>query len=71
MLTFTDLLYPLCFVCVAEHGLKLPWPSALFASREGFAMGFSRRFMPLLTADTFEIPHQHSGEMLSELMAKC
>ena len=69
MLTFTGLLYPLGFSCVAEHGLKLPWPSAPVASGEGFAVGFSGRVMPSLTAGTFETPHQHSGEMLSELIA--
>lgn len=70
MLTFTGLLYPLGFSCVAEHGLKLPRPSGPFASGEGFAVGFGGRVMPLLTADTSETPHQHSGEMLSELIAE-
>lgn len=71
MLTFTGLLYPLGFSCGAEHGLKLPQLSAAFARGEGFAVGCSRRVVPLLTADTFETPHQHSGEMLSELIAEC
>lgn len=70
MLTSMGLLYPLGFSCVAEHGLMLPWPSVAFASGEGFALGFSSRVVALLTADTFETPHQHSGEMLSELIAE-
>lgn len=72
MLTFTGLLSPLGFSCVAEHGLTLPWPSGPSASGEGFAVGFGGRVtvMPLLTADTSETPHQHSGEMLSELIAE-
>jgi len=70
VLNFPGLLYPLGFGCVAEHGLDLPRPPAPAASREGLAGGFSRKLMLLLTADTSETPHQHPGEMLSELIAE-